>query len=159
MYELLLREPREAGSEEYRDSEKYEVHHWDLDAPGSLRHFIARVNAIRRAHPALQSNESLRFHHVENDQLVCWSKRSDDGADVVLSVVNLDPWYVQSAFVNLDSRRARHRPRREIVAHDLLTNAAYEWSGSRNFVQLDPGSVPAHIFSIVVERAAPVSPR
>ena len=155
VYELLLREPREPGSEEYRDSEKYEVRHWDLDAPGSLRHFIARVNTIRREHVALHNNRSLRFHHVENDKLVCWSKRSDDGSDVVLTVVNIDPWYVQSGWVHLDLGALGLDGDSTLVAHDLLTNARYEWRGASNFVQLDPGSVPAHIFSLI----APGDPR
>jgi starch synthase (maltosyl-transferring) len=155
VYELLLREPREPGSEEYRDSEKYEVRHWDLDAPGSLRHFIARVNAIRRAHLALQDNRSLRFHNVENDKLICWSKRSDDGTDTVLTIVNIDPWYVQSGWVHLDLGALGIDGGGPFMVHDLLTNARYEWHGSSNFVQLDPGSVPAHIFSLTRAGDAP----
>jgi starch synthase (maltosyl-transferring) len=154
VYELLQREPRDPGSEEYRDSEKYEVRYWDLDAPGSLRHFIARVNAIRRAHRALHDNRSLHFHYVENDKLVCWSKRSDDGSDIVLTIVNIDPWYVQSGWVQLDLGALGLDPDSPFIAHDLLTNARYEWRGSKNFVQLDPGSVPAHIFSLATPDAS-----
>ena len=89
VFELQERTPRRKGSEEYLDSEKYQIRHWDTDRPDSLRHFLARLNAIRRAHPALQRNDTLRFHDIDNDQLLCWSKGSGD--DVVLCVVNLDP--------------------------------------------------------------------
>jgi starch synthase (maltosyl-transferring) len=146
-FELMVKEPREEGSEEYRDSEKFQVHHWDLDAPHSLRHFIARVNAIRREHPALQRNDTLRFHWAENDQLICWSKRSRDGGDTVLVVVNLDPWNVQSGWLHLDLGALGVEPGGLRVT-DLLTNAHYDWQGADNFVQLDPASVPAHVFVV-----------
>jgi starch synthase (maltosyl-transferring) len=145
-FELMVREPREPGSEEYRDSEKFEVKHWDLDAPWSLRHLIARVNQIRRAHPALQRNDSLRFHGIDNDALICWSKRRDD--DVILCIVNLDPWNVQPGWTDLDLYALGLDGDAPYVAHDLLTDARYTWTGPRNFVQLDPGSVPAHVFAI-----------
>ncbi len=147
-FELMLREPREPGSEEYLGSEKFEVHHWDLDAPHSLRHFIALVNGIRRAHPALHRNHSLRFHGIDNDQLLCWSKRSDDGTDVVLTVVNIDPWHVQSGWVDLDLEALGLDPDAPFTVTDLLTNAHYTWHGRTNFVQLDPASVPAHVFAV-----------
>jgi starch synthase (maltosyl-transferring) len=124
------------------------VHHWDLDAPTSLRHFIARVNGIRRAHPALQRNDTLHFHPVDNDQLICWSKRSADGRDVVLVVVNIDPWHQQSGWCHLDLGVLGLDPWATFSVTDELTNAHYEWTGADNFVQLDPSSVPAHIFSI-----------
>jgi starch synthase (maltosyl-transferring) len=147
-FELMLREPREEGSEEYLHSEKFEVRHWDLDAPTSLRHFIARVNRIRQAHPALQRNDTLQFHRVDNDQLICWSKRAADGRDVVLAVVNIDPWHEQAGWLNLDLGALGLEPWETFVVTDELTNAHYEWHGADNFVQLDPDSVPAHIFSI-----------
>jgi starch synthase (maltosyl-transferring) len=147
-YELMLRDPREKGSEEYLDSEKFEVRHWDLDAPWSLRHFIARVNAIRHAHPALHDNTSLQFHGVDNEQLLCWSKRSVDGDDVLLVVVNLDPWSTQSGWLDLDLGALGVDWSQPYVVTDLLTNSHYDWHGPNNFVQLDPASVPAHIFTI-----------
>ncbi|MDQ1519005.1 MAG: hypothetical protein QOI55_78, partial [Actinomycetota bacterium] len=134
-YELMLHDPREEGSEEYLDSEKFEMRHWDLDAPWSLRHFIARVNAIRREHPALQRNASLRFHGVDNDQLICWSKRSADGRDVVVTVVNIDPWNTQAGWLDLDlGALGIDSPSYGVT--DLLTNARYDWHGPNNFVQL-----------------------
>jgi starch synthase (maltosyl-transferring) len=124
------------------------VYHWDLDDPSSLRHFIALVNSIRRTHPALHRNASLRFHGIDNDQLLCWSKRSDDGTDVVLMVVNIDPWHVQSGFLDLDLDALGLDGDAPFTVTDLLTNAHYTWQGRNNFVQLDPASAPAHVFAV-----------
>jgi len=161
-FELQQHTPREPGSEEYADSEKYAVRHWDLDAPDSLADLVARINAVRRAHPALQYDHTLRFHHVDNDQLVVYSKSHlvddrewwpDGDPDVVLVVVNLDPAYPQSGWVDLDLAALGVEPGRPFVVHDLLTNAHYRWEGSRNFVSLDPAVVPAHVLAVVVPPA------
>jgi starch synthase (maltosyl-transferring) len=138
--------PREQDSEEYLDSEKYQVRHWDLDRADSLRHFLARLNEIRRTHPALQQNRTLRFHDVDNDQLVCWSKQAGD--DEVLCVVNLDPWNTQSGWTSLDLGALGVPDGALFFLHDRLTDTQYEWRGAHNFVELDPRSVPAHVFTI-----------
>ncbi|MBV8951428.1 MAG: alpha-1,4-glucan--maltose-1-phosphate maltosyltransferase [Actinobacteria bacterium] len=161
-FELTEHEPREPGSEEYLHSEKYEIRHWDLDRPDSLRHFIARINAIRRAHPALHRNRNLRFHHTDNDALVCWSKRAESADDVVLSIVSLDPQHPRAGWVDLDLGALGVAWDEPFVVHDLLTDAKYTWQGARNFVSLDPSSVPAHVFTVrsrhdaESETAAPV---
>jgi starch synthase (maltosyl-transferring) len=147
-FELAVQEPREPGSEEYLHSEKYEVRHWDVEAPESLRHFLARLNAIRRDHPALHRNRNLRFHTTDNDALVCWSKRTDAGDDVVLSVVSLDPTHPQSGWLHLDMSELGLEWNGAFVVHDLLTDAKYTWHGEHNFVALDPSSVPAHVFEV-----------
>jgi starch synthase (maltosyl-transferring) len=95
----------------------------------------------------LQRNDTLRFHWVENDQLICWSKRSADGDDTVLVVVNLDPWNAQSGWLHLDLGALGVEPGGYRVT-DLLTNAHYDWQSPDNFVQLDPASVPAHVFLV-----------
>ncbi len=77
-FELCVGTPVKAGSEEYLDSEKYQVRHWNLDDPSSLRYYIARVNAIRRENPALQYNRHLRFFSVDNDRIICYGKFSPD---------------------------------------------------------------------------------
>ena len=107
VFELQVRTAREAGSEEYLDSEKYEIKHWDLDRDDSLRHLIGRVNAIRREHPALQRDDTLRFHHIDNDMIVCWSKTAarDDGTNDVVLLVG-EPRLLQRA-VGLDRARSR----------------------------------------------------
>ncbi len=104
-FELQVHQPR-PGAEEYLDNEKYERRVWDLDAPQSLRSFIARVNRIRAEHPALQQDRSFSFHHVENDALVAYSKRDPDTGDVILAIVNLDPDHAQSGWMWLDLERS-----------------------------------------------------
>jgi starch synthase (maltosyl-transferring) len=145
-FELCEEQALAPGSEEYLDSEKYQVRHWDLDAPHSLAEFIARVNRIRREHPALQQDRTLRFHEVENDQLIAYSKTS--GADAILVVVDLDPHRRQGGWMNLDLRAAGVEQDREYQVHDLLTDSHHFWSGPRQYVELDPHVVPAHIFRI-----------
>src|SRR5579859_7466752 len=100
-FELQENKPVRHGSEEYLNSEKYEVRHWDLDRPDSLRDLVARVNAIRNENAALQNDWSLKFHLAENDQLIAYSKESEDRSNLLLMVVNLDPHYTQSGFVTL----------------------------------------------------------
>jgi starch synthase (maltosyl-transferring) len=145
-FELQERAPREPGSEEYLDSEKYQIRHWDIDRADSLRYFLARLNQIRRAHPALQRNDTLRFHGIDNDQLLCWSKSTP--ADRVLFVVNLDPRSAQSGWTSLDLSRLGIGWDEPYVVRDLLTSASYEWRGPHNFVALDPAAVPAHVFAV-----------
>ena len=97
---------------------------------------------------SLHGTASLRFHGIDNDQLLCWSKRSADGNDRVLVVVNIDPFQVQSGWVDLDLGALGIDPTSGYVVTDLLTNAHYEWFGPNNFVQLDPSHVPAHVFRL-----------
>lgn len=147
-FELMESRPLRPGSEEYLDSEKYQIRHWDLDRPGSLRELIALVNRIRRENPALQSDWSLEFHPVDNDQLICYSKRSSDESNLIVVVVNLDPYHTQSGFVDLPLERLQIETDRPYQAHDLLTGARYVWAGHRNYVELNPASVPGHILRI-----------
>jgi starch synthase (maltosyl-transferring) len=147
-FELRENQPREPGSEEYLHSEKYEIRHWDLDAPDSLRDFIARVNRIRRENTALQSDRGLRFHPVDNEQLICYSKAAEDASNVILVVANLDPYHIQSGWVDLDLRALGLDPDRPYQVHDLIGDARFLWHGSRNYVELNPYMVPAHIFRI-----------
>lgn len=147
-FELMEKEPREYGSEEYRDSEKYQLRHRDLKREDSLDDFIARVNRIRRENPALQSNRTLEFHPTDNEQLICYSKRTDAQDDIVVVVVNLDPHHTQAGFVELPLDAMNLDDHRPYQMHDELSGARYLWHGQRNFVQIDPHVVPAHIFRV-----------
>ena len=147
-FELCENRPREVGSEEYLDSEKYEIRWWDLSKPESLREVIARVNRIRRENPALQSDWSLRFHWIENDQLICYSKSTEDYANVILVVVNLDPHHTHSGWMELSLETLGLDPQQPYQAHDLLSDARYLWSGTRNYIELNPQVMPAHVFRI-----------
>jgi starch synthase (maltosyl-transferring) len=145
-FELCENHPREPGSEEYLDSEKYELKNWDIARTDSLKDFIARVNQVRRENPALHSDCSLRFHEVDNEQLICYSKRTDDLSNVVLVVVNLDPHHTQSGWVEFPLEELGIDPQKPYQMHDLLSNARYLWQGSRNYVELNSQIVPAHLF-------------
>lgn len=147
-FELGEHLPVRAGSEEYLDSEKYQVRHWDLDDPASLAELITKVNQIRRENPALHSDPSLRFHPVDNQQMMVYSKVSDDLLNIIVAVVNLDPDRTQSGMVDLPLDVFHLDPRQPYQMHDLLTDAKYVWRGPRNYVELNPQRLPAHIFCI-----------
>jgi starch synthase (maltosyl-transferring) len=136
------------GTEEYVDSEKYQVRVWDRDRPGHIRDFVTRVNAIRRGHPALQYDHRLRFHEAENERILFYSKTSPDGADVVLVAVNLDPHHVQESWIRVPIEEIGIPAGRPYQAHDLLSDSRFLWDGARSFVRLDPHICPAHIFVI-----------
>jgi len=144
-FELCEHAAAAPGKEEYLDSEKYEIRRWDTDRPDSLREFISLVNRIRRESPPLQSDDNLRFHSVDNDQLIAYSKSSDDGSGTILVVVNLDPRHTQSGWVELPLEAFGLDPAAPFQGHDLLSGARFLWQGRRLYVELDPFSVPAHI--------------
>jgi starch synthase (maltosyl-transferring) len=146
-YELCESAPR-PGAEELANNEKYQVRTWDLDRDGSLRHVIARLNRIRRAHPALHGNRSLRFHATDNEFVMCYSKHTPDRTDIVLIVVNLDPHHVHRAYLTLDLAALGIAGDEGFQAHDLLSDAHFTWRGARNFVELVPDHSPAHIFEV-----------
>jgi starch synthase (maltosyl-transferring) len=139
---------RDPGSEEYRDSEKYQVRHWDLARPDSLSDFIARINQIRRDNSALQSDRGLLFHPTDNDALLAYSKTTPDLADAIITVVNLDPLHTQSGWVQLDLAALGLEPQRSFQAHDLLSGSRFLWQGAHNYVALDPQQAPAHILRV-----------
>ncbi len=147
-FELCENQPREPGSEEYLDSEKYEIRTWDLKPPDSLAEFIGRVNRIRRENPALQSDRNLQFHSVDNEQLICYSKNTEDFSNFILVLVNLDPHHAHAGWVTLPLTDMGLDPRQPYQVHDLLSGARYLWTGPRNYVAVDPGIAPAHIFRI-----------
>ncbi|MDW7982065.1 MAG: alpha-1,4-glucan--maltose-1-phosphate maltosyltransferase [Thermomicrobium sp.] len=147
-YELCEATPLAPGSEEYLDSEKYEIRHWKLDAPHSIAPVIAHVNRIRRENPALQQDWTLRFHAVDNDQLIVYSKTSRDGGNVIVTVVNLDPHHRHTGWVTLDLSCLGIAPETPYQMIDLLGGGRYIWHGPRNYVALDPQVMPAHIFQV-----------
>jgi starch synthase (maltosyl-transferring) len=145
-FELMEATPRDLGSEEYLNSEKYQIRHWELDRPDSLRPIITVVNGIRRRHPALQRTDNLVFHPTDNDLLLCYSKEHQD--DLILVIVNLDPYNLQSAWTNLALDELGIHPEHPFQVHDVLLERRYLWQGAHNFVRLDPQVMPAHIFAV-----------
>ena len=143
-FELCERVAVRPGSEEYLDSEKYQIRIRNWHAPGNLRELIGLVNQIRRSHPALQRNDRLQFHSTDNPQLLAFTKQDDSG-DRLFIVVNTDPHHVQHGWVRLPLP-AGHPS--SYLVHDLLDDAEYSWRGEWNYVRLDPGERVAHVFVV-----------
>jgi starch synthase (maltosyl-transferring) len=146
------------GSEEYMDSEKYQIRVREFSHADSLAELVARVNAIRREHPALQHDWGLRFHDTDNPQLVAYSKRSADGTDVLLMVVNLDPFAMQHGFVRLPLDAWALPPDAPVEVLDLLSEERYFWRGEWNYVRLDPQARVAHILHVRLAGPLPAEP-
>jgi starch synthase (maltosyl-transferring) len=145
-FELGEARAKEPGSEEYLDSEKYQLRSWNLDSPDSLREMITLVNEIRHENLALQSDRGLRFHTTENENLIAYTKSTTDLADVVLTVVNLDPHHTQAGMVTLPLKELGLETDKSYQAHELLSGARYMWNGPRNYVEINPHAAPAQIF-------------
>jgi starch synthase (maltosyl-transferring) len=145
-FELCERQPREPGSEEYLDSEKFQYRPRDWSQP-SLAPHIARLNQIRRAHPALHWLRNLRFHLVDSPDVIAYSKRY--GGDVVLVVCNLDPHSVHESMVHLWlPALGLDWEVGSFEVHDELAGRSWTWHGPSNYVRLDPEVAPAHVFHV-----------
>ncbi|WP_406719618.1 alpha-1,4-glucan--maltose-1-phosphate maltosyltransferase [Streptomyces anthocyanicus] len=148
-YELCENTPLREGSEEYLDSEKYQLKPRDWTRAArkgtTIAPLVTRLNTIRREHPALHRLRNLRFHHTDNDALMAYSKRV--GSDVVLVVANLDPHRTQEATISLDMPQLGLDWHDSVPVHDELTGRTYQW-GRANYVRLEPGRAPAHVFHV-----------
>ena len=147
-FELSLGQPREAGSEEYLDSEKYEVKQWDLKATHSLSEFIGRVNKARRDNPALQRNDGYVQLESNNDSLFAFAKVSEDGTNRIISVINLDPHGTQAGWVRLPHEALGLPAGEPYEMQDLLDGARYSWRGEWNYVELNPHVLPGHLLRV-----------
>jgi starch synthase (maltosyl-transferring) len=145
-FELCENLPVRPGSEEYLDSEKYQIKPRDYNAPGNLKELIARVNEIRRAHPALQQNATLAFYATDTPQLLCYGKTSAD--DRIYVVASTDPHWEQAGWVQFPTWEVGLGSRDSYVVEDLLDGAQYTWTGEWNFVRLGPSQRMAHIFAL-----------
>ncbi|OEY23375.1 alpha-1,4-glucan--maltose-1-phosphate maltosyltransferase [Corynebacterium sp. BCW_4722] len=150
-YELYENRPVEAGSEEYHDSEKYQLRPRDFEAAlergESLEPYIALLNGIRRANPALQQLRQIRFHEIANEQLIAYSKVDAVTGNAVLVVVNLDPWSTQEGMLRVDADAVGLNSGESFEVHDLITGERYTWA-TDNFVSLTPQKNVAHIFRL-----------
>ncbi|MFF7052275.1 alpha-1,4-glucan--maltose-1-phosphate maltosyltransferase [Streptomyces griseorubiginosus] len=145
-YELAEHTPLREGSEEYLDSEKYQLRARDWDSPDSLAPLITRLNTVRRDNPALRRLRDLHFHHADKDEVIAYSKQS--GSNTVLVVVNLDPHHTQEATVSLDMPQLGLEWHESVPVRDELTGETYHW-GRANYVRLEPGTRPAHILTVL----------
>jgi starch synthase (maltosyl-transferring) len=149
-YELMENVPLRAGSEEYLDSEKYQLRPRDWESAEregrTITPLITKLNTIRRRHPALRQLRDLHFHHADKEAVIAYSKRS--GSNTVLVVANLDPHHTQEATVSLDMPQLGLEWHESVPVRDELTGETYHW-GRSNYVRLEPGTRPAHVFSIL----------
>ncbi|GAA3720172.1 alpha-1,4-glucan--maltose-1-phosphate maltosyltransferase [Streptomyces tremellae] len=148
-YELCENTPVRPGSEEYMDSEKYQLRPRDWEAAEregrTIAPLITTLNRLRRRHPALQQLRDIHFHHADNDSVLVYSKRA--GSNIVLVVANLDPHHTQEATVSLDMPRLGLEWHETVPVRDELTGDTYHW-GRANYVRLEPGVTPAHIVAL-----------
>ena len=140
--------PGKTESEEYENSEKYEIRQRDRNTPDSLVPLITSLNTIRRTNLALQSNLSLHFHSTENPNLLCYSKSTPGFGNTILVAINLDPFHVQDGWVDLDLDRIGIPSDQDFFVDDLLTSTRYTWHGSRNYVRLNPEFQQTHVFLV-----------
>ncbi len=134
--------------EEYLNSEKYQFKERDWNAPGNIKDYLTKLNQIRGENRALQQYENIRFHTIENDQILFYSKATAGLDNILLFLVTVDPFHSQSgvAYVPLeDFGIGENEP---FQVQDLLTDEQFTWRGRRNFVILDPNTRPAHLFRI-----------
>jgi starch synthase (maltosyl-transferring) len=161
-FELAENVPVRPGSEEYLDSEKYQLKQRDYDAPGNLNDDVQRLNMIRRAFPALQRADNLTFHPSENPEIVFFHKAAPpprDRADELatsdlLIAANVDPHRAQESIVHVPLEALGLGPDQPYTVEDVLTGARYTWRGTRNYVRLDPQLQPGHVLRVVRPTAA-----
>ena len=146
-YELCENKPL-PGREEYLDSEKYQFKERDWNAPGNIKHWITRINKIRKENRALQMYTNLRFYRADNDAILCYGKMTPARDNIILVVVNLDPFRRQNSFVHVPIEEFGQMESNEYQVQDLLNDARYIWRGGRNYVELDPEIQPAHVFLV-----------
>jgi starch synthase (maltosyl-transferring) len=146
-YELCENEAL-PGREEYLDSEKYQFKERDWGAPGNIKDWIARINQIRKQNRALQTYTNLRFYPADNDAILFYGKMTPARDNIILVVVNLDPFRKQNSFVHVPIEEFGQMATDEYQVHDLLSDARYTWRGRQNYVELDPETQPAHIFLV-----------
>ncbi|MFN4122318.1 MAG: alpha-1,4-glucan--maltose-1-phosphate maltosyltransferase [Flavobacteriales bacterium] len=149
VYELLENDPY-PNKEEYHNSEKYEIRHWDWFQDTPMHHLIRKINHIRKENEAFHSTYNITFCETDNDNLLAYLKLTEDKQNIMLTVVNMDPTHKQSGWVSLPLHLIDAHEGQEIKLFDLMDEATYRWNRQWNYVELDPRHLPAHIFKIKV---------
>ena len=137
-----------AGTEEYQDSEKYEIRHWDWDRPGNIRDYITQINRIRREQPALQAFTNLRFYDSDNDHILFYGKMTADKTNILLIAVNMDPYTAQEARLTIPLKDMGLGEFDTYHMHELIQDYSHEVMGAEYIIRLDPATEPAAIFEI-----------
>ena len=146
-FELCISDAIE-DKEEYLNSEKYEIKHWDRNQKGNIRAIIERVNKARQDNASLQNTRNLKFYEIDNDMMIAYGKATEDLSNITIIVVNLDPYHKQSGWLNLPLEELGIVTGQPYLLHDILSNDKYIWQQSRNYLELDPTVMPAHILKV-----------
>lgn len=146
-FELLSNEAL-AGREEYMDSEKYEIKNWNYEVKGNLKELIGIINKIRKDNPALQATRNIRFLPVDNEYLLAFEKSADGDADTIVVIVNLSPYHKHNGWVQLPLEEWGISESQTFLVHDLVAQDKYVWQGRRNYIEINPHSMPGHIFKV-----------
>jgi len=135
------------GTEDYRDSEKYQYKVRDWDKPGNIKDVIRQVNRIRNENPALQTLDNVKFYQTDNDHMLCYRKATANRNNIIIVVVNFDASEPHHATVQVPLDDLGLDPGSNFQVRDLLTGESYQW-GESNYVRLDPQTQPAHILRV-----------
>ncbi len=147
VYEFGINTPH-GSKEEYVDNEKYEIHHWDWDRYTRIKEIMIRLNKIRKENPALQSTWNIEFAETTSDQIICYVKVDPVTSNRLIIAVNMDFWNTHSASVHIPEALLGLSPGAQYKVHDLLSGDEYIWQGDRQYVELNPYLMPAHIFRV-----------
>lgn len=151
-YEFLENTPIE-GKEEYYNSEKYEVRHYDWKRTNRMTDIMSLLNQVRHQNEALHSTWNLQFCPIENPQLIAYLKTTDDFSNIILVIVNLDPNGKQSGYVQLPKDKLKLSDKINVKLHDLITDEHYTWTQEWNFVELNPFKMPFHLFKLEIHES------
>ncbi len=138
------------GKQEYLNSEKYEIRHWDWNQQNRITFLIQKMNQLRKENAALQSTFNINFTRTDNDEILSFVKSTDDGANIIWCIFNFDSLNTQSGFVEVPKRLFGIERRVNIRVHDLLTDETYHWFNDWNYIELNPSRYPAHIFRVEI---------
>ncbi|MCW5912897.1 MAG: alpha-1,4-glucan--maltose-1-phosphate maltosyltransferase [Cyclobacteriaceae bacterium] len=151
-YEFYENNPVE-GKEEYYNSEKYEIRHYDWRRTNRLTDIMSLLNKIRQANPALQSTWNLQFCPIENSQVIAYLKATDDLSNIILVVANLDPNNTQHGYVQLPKAKLKLSDKINVKLYDLVTDEHYTWTQEWNYVHLNPNKMPFHVFKLEIHES------
>jgi len=151
-YEFYENAPIE-GKEEYFNSEKYEVRHYDWKKTNRMTDIISIVNKTRKQNPALQSTWNFQFCTIENPGLIAYLKATDDLSNIFLVVVTLDAHVNQSGYVQLPKEKLKLGDKINVKIHDVVTDERYMWTQEWNFVELNPHKMPFHLFKLEIHES------
>lgn len=147
VYEFGLNTPY-PGKEEYLDSEKYEIKHWEWHKETRIKEIITRINKIRKENPALQHTYNIHFAESGNPNILCFGKYDEKSKNTIIVAVNMDPYNRQGTSVKIPVEEIGINPHAPYTVYDLLSYSRYTWHGDWNYVELDPYQMPAHVFRV-----------